>query len=133
MKHPFQRLSFFIVCLAFLLAISNCGTTIKAGSGLDGPSVPRTDVIDTAPEDSAILAWDANTESSLKGYRVYYGTRSTQYDLPVQDVGLTDYPDEPLMVVKNLSIGKTYYFAVTAYDNSGNESIFSEEVSKQIN
>ena len=31
-----------------------------------------------------------------------------------------------------LAGGRTYYFAVTAYDNAGNESAYSAEVSKAI-
>jgi fibronectin type 3 domain-containing protein len=34
--------------------------------------------------------------------------------------------------VTNLGVGTTYYFAVTAYNTSGVESSFSNEVSKSI-
>jgi hypothetical protein len=34
--------------------------------------------------------------------------------------------------VTNLTSGQTYYFSVTAYDTSNNESAFSSEVSKKI-
>lgn len=69
------------------------------------------------------LAWDANTESSLAGYKVYYGTASRDYDWFV-DVGkVTTY------TVTNLTDGVKYYFAATAYDTSNKESTYSEEVS----
>jgi hypothetical protein len=35
-------------------------------------------------------------------------------------------------VASGLQRGQTYYFAVTAYDGSGNESDFSAEASKPI-
>jgi len=68
------------------------------------------------------LAWDANTETNLGGYKVYYGSASRAYGAPI-DVGkVTTY------TVTGLGTG-TYYFAVTAYDTSGNESGYSNEVS----
>ena len=69
------------------------------------------------------LAWDANTEANLAGYKIYYGTASRDYDWFI-DVGrVTTY------TVTNLTDGVRYYFAATAYDNSNNESTYSGEVS----
>ena len=71
------------------------------------------------------LSWSSNTEPDLGGYKVYYGAASHTYGNPVV-IGLqTSY------TVTGLSNG-TYYFSVTAYDTSGNESGFSNEVSKTI-
>ncbi len=75
---------------------------------------------------SAVWAGTANVESDLAGYRVYYGTSSGEYT-QVQDAGnVTE------QTLDNLTDGQTYYFAVTAYDHSGNESGYSNEVSKLI-
>ena len=75
---------------------------------------------------TAVLAWNANAESDLAGYKVYSGTSSGRYGAPV-DVGKsTSYQ------FSNLKLGTTYYFAVTAYDVNGNESLRSSEVSKSI-
>ena len=75
---------------------------------------------------TAALAWNANAESDLAGYKVYSGTSSGQYGASV-DVGkATSYQ------FSNLKLGTTYYFAVTAYDVNGNESLRSSEVSKSI-
>jgi len=69
-----------------------------------------------------MLSWDANTEPDLAGYRVYYGTTSTQYAAFV-DVGIqTSY------TVRNLAPG-TYYLALTARSTNGSESPYSNEVS----
>lgn len=74
-------------------------------------------------EDSMVtLSWDVATDNvGVDGYKVYYGEQSVtsqggnyQYTLEVGDVIEYD--------VKNLVNGTTYYFAVTAYDASGNES-----------
>jgi fibronectin type 3 domain-containing protein len=70
------------------------------------------------------LAWDANTEPNLSGYKVYYGTASHVYDW-VLDVGkVTTY------TVTGLSDGLAYYFAATAYNTSNLESDYSGEVSQ---
>ena len=75
---------------------------------------------------TAALAWNANAESDLAGYKVYSGTSSGRYGAPV-DVGkITSYQ------FSNLKLGTTYYFAVRAYDVNGNESLLSSEVSKSI-
>jgi hypothetical protein len=63
----------------------------------------------------------------LAGYRVYVGTKSRSYGnvTPIAKTKTT-------ATVSNLLPAMTYYFAVTAYDNAGNESVFSDEVSKAI-
>lgn len=69
------------------------------------------------------LAWGPNQEPDLAGYKVYYGTSSREY-INFIDVGnVTTYR------LDNLLEDVEYYIAVTAYDMSGNESDFSEEVS----
>lgn len=76
------------------------------------------------------LSWQAPTTNEdgtplidLAGYRVYYGPTPGNYSTSV-DVGnvLTKNIDLPPDIL--------YYFAVTAYDTGGNESTFSNEVSK---
>jgi len=69
------------------------------------------------------LAWDPGTEDDLAGYKVYCGTRSRDYDLAI-DVGNNTY-----YTVRGLEPETRYYFALTAYDISRNESDFSGEVS----
>lgn len=85
---------------------------------------------------TANLSWDANSESDLAGYNIYYGTSHRTGDDPNAcslcgyenkiSVGsdTTDYSFDDLIN------SKTYYFSVTAFDNSGNESSFSSEVNK---
>ncbi|RJQ14299.1 MAG: hypothetical protein C4560_12655, partial [Nitrospiraceae bacterium] len=83
-------------------------------------------------EDSAVaLAWDPPTTNSdgspltdLAGYKVYIGAGPGEYfqDIDVGDI--TSY------TVSGLAV--PYYFAVTAYDTSGNESGYSDEVSTVV-
>lgn len=76
--------------------------------------------------ETATLSWDANTESDLAGYKVYYGIAPGVYGVPVDVGNVTTH------VITGLEAGITYYFAATAYDDSGNESGFSSEVSKSF-
>jgi hypothetical protein len=82
--------------------------------------------VSTAAAGSVTLTWDANSESDLSGYRVYYGQQSRNYDDFVDVGNVTTFK------ISNLDPGKKYYFAVTAYDFSTNESGFSAEVSADI-
>jgi hypothetical protein len=72
------------------------------------------------------MSWQANTESDLAGYKVYYGTASGTYQ-NVVDVG-----NFATAEVDGLTKDATYYFALTAYNTSGNESGYSEEVQATI-
>src|SRR5262249_33957102 len=75
------------------------------------------------------LAWDAPVQAdgtpvpNLAGYKLYSGAQSGQYQTMVP-VGLTT-----TYTVTSLSAGQTYYFAVKAYNTTGTESPFSNEVS----
>lgn len=78
------------------------------------------------------LAWDANTEPDVAGYRIYYKNSSSA--LPYDGTGASQGAS-PIDVGANLTTtltglaeGETYYFAVTAYDAQGLESTFSNIV-----
>lgn len=74
----------------------------------------------------ASLSWSPVTSTNLAGYKVYVGTASGRYGVPVDVGNVTSH------VVNNLSVGNTYYFVVTSYNSSGSESLPSTEVSKSI-
>lgn len=76
----------------------------------------------TAHAASVTLAWDRSQEPDVAGYRVYYGTTSGHYTTMIS-VG-----NSTTCTISNLEPGMTYYFAVTAYDTSGNESAYSQEI-----
>ena len=77
------------------------------------------------------LAWDPPTDETgsslpdLAGYRLRYGTAAGANTTTV-DIGTATS-----CTVSELAPG-TYYFTVTAYDSSGNESDYSNETSFQI-
>jgi len=70
----------------------------------------------------ATLMWDPNTEADLAGYKIYYGYSSNNYEYSV-DVG-----DQTTYTLTGLDPDATYYIAATAYNTSGYESDFSNEV-----
>ncbi len=70
------------------------------------------------------LTWDANTEEDLDNYNVYRSTTSGgPYDLVAS-------PTTNLHSDVGLTASTTYYYVVTAVDNSGNEGEASDEVSE---
>ena len=72
----------------------------------------------------ARLSWSVIPEGA-KGFKVYWGRTPGVYDSAI-DVGMAAGYD-----FSGLPPG-TYYFSVTAYDVSGSESPFSNEVSKNM-
>ena len=72
------------------------------------------------------ISWLRNSENDVAGYKVYYGTAHRNYQHYI-DIGLFT-----TALIDSLSGGVTYYFAVTAYDNLGNESAYSQEVQAAI-
>lgn len=72
---------------------------------------------------SILVNWNANTESDLAGYIVYYGVQSGVYSAAVDVNKVTSYQ------INNATTGATYYIALSAYDTSGNESNLSTEAS----
>jgi hypothetical protein len=67
------------------------------------------------------LAWDASPSASIAGYRIYYGTNSRAYGF-VTNAGLV------LTQRVALPCPGRWFFAATAYDGNGLESVFSDEV-----
>ncbi|MFW5792119.1 MAG: fibronectin type III domain-containing protein, partial [Desulfohalobiaceae bacterium] len=68
------------------------------------------------------LTWDANSEPGVAGYKVHWGPESRHYTFQ-KDVG-----KQTSCTVTNLQDQTVYFFAVTAYDSSGQESDYSVEV-----
>lgn len=77
----------------------------------------------------ARFTWTPNTETNLAGYKIYYGTTPGTYSTGV-DQGMGVIVDGKVTgAVGELVAGTTYYFAATAYDTDGFESLPSNEVS----
>jgi chitodextrinase len=100
-----------------------------AAGNASGPSTAAS-ATTLVPGTTAILAWDAVTATNLSGYRIYYGTAPGTY---LQSLGQgLNVGNVTTYTVTGLSSGTRYYFAVTAFDTSSNESIYSNEVFKDM-
>ncbi len=85
------------------------------------------------------LAWDANTEPDLLGYRIYYDTSpgdpyyGTDAEQGISPITILlkdlDDPHNPKFTLTGLGDSGDYYFALTAFDNENLESGFSNEAS----
>jgi hypothetical protein len=79
--------------------------------------------VHASPAAQVMLKWEPNTEAILAGYSVHYGEASRRY---TSRVDLANR--ETACVIGSLEAGRTYYFAVTAYDVNGDHSDYSTEV-----
>lgn len=71
---------------------------------------------------TATLAFDASPSSNVAGYKIYWGTAPRVYTNSVS-VGRSN----TTVSVSNLVQGQKYYFAATAFDALGIESVESNE------
>lgn len=140
-----------ILLPALFIAITGCGAgtggtggAISSGGTTGGTTTGGTSGGGTtgggttgggAASLSATVSWTpvtTNTDGSplteLAGYRVHYGTQSGNYTTTVD---ITD-PAAANAIISNLQAGTTYYFVVTAYDTSGNQSQYSNEGVKAL-
>lgn len=111
------------------------GIRISVSDGDAAAAVPDFSISVVAQTlGTAMLNWDAPIENAdgtflddLAGFKVYYGPaldNYTQFDT-IPNPGVATH------LVENLGPG-TWFFVVTAYDTAGNESVYSEVVSKTI-
>ncbi|NOZ67856.1 MAG: fibronectin type III domain-containing protein [Deferribacteres bacterium] len=143
-----------LIAVGFMLVVAGCGGGGSGGGNGSGSTSISSDPADTdtgggtvtgsgtALSGAAILTWtapetnaDGTPLTDLAGYKIYYGRLSGNYT-EVKDVGIPSCEPrgdktECSYTVEGLSSG-TWYFAITAYDTSGNESDYSNEVSKEV-
>lgn len=134
-----RRGVYFCAVAALGIALSGCGGGGGSGAvGSAATSQAATGVAAAPPTASGgavTINWMPPTENTdgsaltdLAGYDIHYGTASGNYtqSVTVSNAGLATY------VVDNLSPG-TYYFSVSAVNNSGTESPLSSEVVAKVN
>ena len=92
-----------------------------AGAFAFAQEVPPPRPTTIPPGNQVTLAWDANPEPDIAGYRLHYGTESGVFPQMV-DVG------NVTTSVLTLPKGGTYYAVVTAYNTASLESLPSNEV-----
>jgi len=117
-----------IVLALLCLSVTCCGGGAKKSD--DAGTATLTWI---APEKNA----DGSTLHGLAGFRIYYGTTSGSHGrsiaIPADRARCENNgkATQCTAAVKGLSSG-FYYFCMTAYDEGGHESDYSNEVSKRI-
>ena len=105
-----------------LMSLAMLGSAL-AGCGGKAPASPAVQV----QPHSVTLTWDASV-SPVSGYRVYRATSASAQPVvvaitPANTTQYTDTSVEP---------GKTYFYAVKAFDSDDQESVFSNRISATI-
>jgi hypothetical protein len=108
---------------AFSADGKEAGSATHAFSVVEPPEDPPEEPPVEPPIPAEVtLEWDPNSETDIAGYRIHYGTASGSY------IHLKDAGKQTACTVTELVPGTTYYFAATAYNTSGLESDYSNEV-----
>ena len=115
--------------------VGSSDVTIAVSDGRGGQASDQTRVnVQQQVAGRATLSWDAPTTrtdgsplTNLAGFKLYYGTSSNSLSNVVQ---VSD-PGARSWIIENLTVG-TWYFAASAYDTSGMESVRSNVASKTI-
>jgi Fibronectin type III domain len=114
-------MAFLAVALAACDADEDSGSSAFHRSGAAGETSPPPSPLPSPSSGSASLQWlapttatDGSALSHLVGYRIYYGTDVNQLNetIELSNPGVLTY------VVEDLPPG-TYYFAVTAFNATG--------------
>ena len=80
-------------------------------------------------ETNVSFEWTPNIENDLKGYRVYRGDQASGPYIQVGEDKLCGPGDISCCNFTDLAVPDgTYFWVATAFDTSGNESCFSNEV-----
>jgi hypothetical protein len=103
---------------------ADSGDVYLTNDGTVSPlTIPLTGTGTSAPLHSAGLSWEASTSSDVVGYYVYRGEQSggPYTQITVTAVIGTAYTDA------TVAGGITYYYVLTAVDNTGTQSGYSNE------
>ena len=77
------------------------------------------------------LIWDANSETDLAGYRLYQSQIPGVYTFGDGNQVATILAGTETVQIADMADG-TYFWVLTAYDNDGNESGASNEVTANL-
>jgi hypothetical protein len=102
------------------LTVQSNATNLTLSVGLSGTAVAAT-------SHNVTLSW-TESSSAVSGYNVY---RSTQSGTGYTKLNTSLVPS-PTYCDEAVSAGQTYYYVVTAVDESGNESAYSSQVTAVI-
>ena len=98
--------------------------TVYAAYKNTPPSAPANFKV-VAGDGQAGLTWQKNSESDFRRYWIYMDTYPNPATLVDSTTGISDTSK----TISGLTNYTTYYFRVTAVDNDGNQSSYSNEIS----
>jgi len=122
-----------LIYIAFLFLLNGCGSAGSGGSN-SGASSSAVSVVPKG-DGTALVSWTPPTENTdgspltdLAGFKIYYGTFPGEYEEPkiVNNPGMSSF------LVEDLGEAD-WFFVMTAFNTSGIESSYSDEVFKTIN
>ena len=96
------------------------------------PAAPQ--LLNVTPKENKLkLRWSSVNETDIAGYKIYFDTdkSGSPYNGNASVIGEPspiDAGTDTSMAIKGLDTNKVYYCAIKAYDLSGNESEFSNEL-----
>jgi hypothetical protein len=118
-----NRVRFALAALVILLTGCQDNDRVTAVSDVTPPAAPRG-LFSVTGDGRVSLEWLGNTEGDLAGYKIYTSPCASgpgcPYDFVMSTTGNT-------AVITGLVNGTTRFFAVAAYDRTGNESELSYE------
>jgi len=124
-----KRIISILITSLLIMALTGCGSGGGGTSGVTSTGGGTTGGTFTA------MSWNAptkNTDGSLltdlAGYKVYYGTSSGHYTGSIKVIGKNSTSISAATLTSSVPAPGTYYIVVTAYDTSGIESDYSNEV-----
>lgn len=95
--------------------------TTMTFTGSSGPAIP-TGLVAIAGDEKVTLTWNANSESDLKGYNIYYKRSNGNWNSE-----FVASPDHSY-IINDLINGTKYTFKIQAINDSGQTSDFSDTV-----
>ncbi len=112
-----------LAVIAFILGCETCETCYESCYDNQPPAVP-TGVGSITGDGYVVVYWNPVYEEDLAGYGVY---RSRHDEGRYRRIGTVDGDEETVFYDEDVVNGLTYFYAVDAFDYSGNESELSYE------
>lgn len=133
-KNIRSKVFFYLASLVLALLLAVSFTPRTHAQGLEADITPPDDVENVQIEvyDGAVLlSWDVATDDvDVAGYKIYSGPEAVTAEGGEYSYDVIDAGDVIEYLVEGLENEQPVYFAITAYDEAGNES---ENYSNEVN
>ena len=121
-----KRIPIFVLFLTATLALAQPLPPLPPGLSTNSAKalvISTNGVLSVSnPAPSVILTWTASADPAVSGYNLFWGAASRSY------TNVLDAGNKLSATVTNLAFNTTYYYACTAYDTNGLQSVYSNEV-----